>query len=151
MTEPADDTLPPRTDRARYSHWAREVVRFADLDPLGHVNNNAIGVYFESARVAFFDDLGIFDGPPGLVRSGPGVVIVKLVIEFVKELHFPNALDIGSRMTRIGGSSFTFEAGLFVGETCYATSEQVVVLFDSQTRKSTKILPEQREILKRFL
>ena len=46
------------TSREFYPYWIDESVRFADLDPLGHVNNAAISTYFESARVALFSDAG---------------------------------------------------------------------------------------------
>ena len=36
--------------RASYRAWVQIPIRFSDQDLLGHVNNNAIGVYFEHAR-----------------------------------------------------------------------------------------------------
>src|SRR3546814_7120223 len=38
-------------DPASYSFWTEERLRYADLDPLSHVNNNAIGVFLENGRV----------------------------------------------------------------------------------------------------
>ena len=42
-------STPPAT-----STGTKDYVRFSDLDPLGHTNNNAIGEYFENARAALF-------------------------------------------------------------------------------------------------
>src|SRR5919112_664081 len=40
-----------RLDPSFYRHWIEDRVRFADLDPLGHCNNAAIGGFFEAPRV----------------------------------------------------------------------------------------------------
>ena len=53
-----NETSTAITSREFYPYWIDESVRFADLDPLGHVNNAAISTYFESARVALFSDAG---------------------------------------------------------------------------------------------
>src|SRR3546814_12432011 len=50
---PADasvDDLDP-ADPASYQFWTEARLRYADLDPLSHVNNNAIGVCLENGRV----------------------------------------------------------------------------------------------------
>ena len=61
-----NDTSTAITSREFYPYWTDESVRFADLDPLGHVYNAAISTYFESARVALFSDSGNspVSGPP---------------------------------------------------------------------------------------
>jgi len=41
-------------DRASYRRWTREVLRYSDLDPVGHVNNNAYGLFVENARTMLF-------------------------------------------------------------------------------------------------
>src|SRR6185312_12888906 len=54
-----------RLDPSFYRHWIEDRVRFADLDPLGHCNNAAIGGFFESSRVALFADAGYSAGGGG--------------------------------------------------------------------------------------
>src|SRR3954447_19148774 len=44
-----NETSTAITSREFYPYWINESVRFADLDPLGHVNNAAISTYFEGA------------------------------------------------------------------------------------------------------
>ena len=41
------------TDRGTYATWTADSVRYADLDPNGHVNNGAVNQYFEDGRVHF--------------------------------------------------------------------------------------------------
>lgn len=145
-TDPADPTAPAErtdpTDPARYRHWAEEQVRFADLDPLGHVNNNAVGVYFESGRVAFYRATRLHEGTPD---RRP--VVRRIVIEFLAELHFPAALRVGTRPVRIGRSSITFRQGLFTAGRCVATAETVSVMFDLAARRPVSLSDAQRAAL----
>ena len=41
----------------------REVARFSDLDPMGHVNNAVYLTWVENARIEFLRALGAFDNP----------------------------------------------------------------------------------------
>jgi acyl-CoA thioester hydrolase len=122
-----------------YPYWINESVRFADLDPLGHVNNAAISTYFESARVALFSDAG--NSP---VSGSLSVVIARIVIDFRSEMHYPGALRVGQKATRFGRSSLTLAGGIFHGDTCIATSEVVCVLFDVGARRSVEIPADVR-------
>jgi acyl-CoA thioester hydrolase len=129
-----NDTSTAITSREFYPYWTDESVRFADLDPLGHVNNAAISTYFESARVALFTDSG--NSP----ISGPlSVVIARIVIDFRSEMHYPGSLLVGLKATRFGRSSLTLAGAIFHGDTCIATSEVVCVLFDTTARRSVEI------------
>lgn len=109
-----------------YKFWETERVRFADLDPLGHVNNSAISVYFEQARVAMVQAAGGF-------RTGAGwsVVIVRSLIEYKAELLYPATVRVGVKVRRFGNTSFTLTAAIFNGEACIATHEGVLVTVDS--------------------
>ncbi|ACJ00122.1 acyl-CoA thioesterase [Rhodospirillum centenum] len=129
-----------------YRIWVREHVRFADLDPLGHANNNSIGVYFESGRLGLHDAAGL----PVLMR-GTAVVLARLAIDFRAEIHFPNELRIGVGVLRVGRTSWTTGAGLFVDGRCCATSEAVTVLIDRETRRPIPLPADMRDALSEFL
>lgn len=134
MTETGFDP----TDPAVYAHWTEERVRYSDTDALGHVNNNAYGVYFETARLTFFRDAGITLG------KTRGAVVVRIAMNFLRELTWPNDVRIGTRMTRLGGKSFTCAQALFVGDRCHAAAETVCAMFDMETRQSFPIPEELR-------
>ena len=52
-------TLPdPRDLTGPFRHSVEIVVRFADTDAMGHVNNAKYLTYFEIARVAYYDITG---------------------------------------------------------------------------------------------
>lgn len=114
------------TDPALYHHWTDDVVRFQDLDLLGHVNNVAFCVYAESGRVRFAEDVwpGSTDG------SGIGWTIVKLTVNFRAQGYYPGAVRIGTALRRLGRTSIELVQAMYLGETCFGTTESVIVWTD---------------------
>lgn len=129
------------TDPAGYRLWVDERVRFADLDPQGHANNNAVGVYFESARVGLWDAVGRFAG------ASWTVVIRRTITDFRAELRYPAEIRVGVRVLRIGTTSVTLGLGVFHGEACIATQEAVSVLLDKGTRRPWPASEDLRRVL----
>ena len=82
-----------------------------------------------------------------MAPKGASFVIARLVLDFRAEVHWPGEVEIGSSVTRVGKSSMTLAQGLFVGETCVATAETVLVLIDDATRKSHPFTEDMRERL----
>ncbi|WP_207460370.1 thioesterase family protein [Azospirillum sp. SYSU D00513] len=140
-----DGAGPDLTDPEGYRFWVDEHVRFADLDPLGHVNNNAIGVYFEQARVV------LLTAGLGLRRESPWtVVIARSLIEYKAELHYPAEVRIGARVLRAGNSSLTLGSAIFQGDRCIATQEAVLVIVDKAAHRPTPIPDAVRPVLDRY-
>ncbi|HLY56368.1 MAG TPA: acyl-CoA thioesterase, partial [Stellaceae bacterium] len=77
----------------------------------------------------------------GLPLPGPGSiwVIARLALDFRAELHWPDEVEIGTGVIRIGRSSVTLGQGVFLGGRCVASAESVVVVMDQQTRRSAPI------------
>ncbi len=75
-------------------------------------------------------------------------VIVKLVLEFRAEMHWPGKVEIGTRVARIGSSSVMLAQALYVDETCVAVADSTVVLMDGTTRQSTPLPPQTVHALK---
>lgn len=130
----AFDPLTPES----YSFWATEHVRFADLDMLGHVNNKAYATYFETARVSYFFERGLSDGPR------VGMAIVRLELDYRKEILFPGTLRLGVRLHRLGRSSLTLACAIFGEDACHATSMATLVRFDPGARKSSPFSEAER-------
>jgi acyl-CoA thioester hydrolase len=133
------------TDPGSYSFWATEHVRFADLDMLGHVNNKAYATYFETARVNYMTACGLSDG----VRVG--VAMVRLEIDYRKEIRYPATLKLGVRLCKLGNSSLTLACAIFDGDVCASTSRSVAVRFDAETRGSKPFTPAERQTLESYL
>ena len=145
----AEETIsaPPRT-RARYNHWTTVSIRYCDQDPLGHINNVAMAAYLEQARVGLIYPLLKSRGGPNFE-----LVIARLVIDYLNELHFPGNVEIGTRIARLGNKSFTLHHAVFMAgeEVCAATSEAISVFFDMSKRESVMPTPALRAALEEFM
>ena len=77
-------------------------------------------------------------------------MIAKLALEFLSEMHWPGAVEIGTRVEKVGQSSVTLAQGLFVNQRCVATAGSVVVLMEIATRRSVNLSKETAEALRAF-
>ena len=129
--------IPPHDlkDRAVYATWTSDSVRYADLDPNGHVNNGAVNQYFEDGRVHFRSERMAFLGEALFT----GFAVGRFTATYHAALTYPATVDIGTVVTRIGTSSFDLGQGVFNGEICIATAQVAQVYFDPATGKSTKL------------
>ena len=128
--------------RQSYNKWTREIIRYADLDPVGHVNNNAYGLFIENARTVLFMEVENEIKSDLDSSSKCDWVLRKLDIDFLKEIHYPGEVDVGIAITRIGTSSMVVNHGVFTSGYCAATAVGISVYFDLETR-SSKPIPEK--------
>ena len=129
--------------RDAYASWTTSSIRYSDLDPNGHVNNGAINAFFEDGRVQFRNDRMISLGDDIL----SGFVLVKFSVEYLKVLHYPGSVDIGTVVTRVGNTSYELGQGVFSGDTCIAVADVITVCINSQTQESQPIEGALRDIL----
>jgi len=122
-----------------------DMIRFGDLDPQGHVNNTVFATFFETGRVMLLR-------PSGRPLAAPGStsVLAQLDISFLRELHWPGAVEIGTSVATIGRSSFTFAQAIFHQGACAATARATMVMIDAATRRSCALPEEARERLERL-
>jgi acyl-CoA thioester hydrolase len=121
-------------------------LRYADTDRQGHVNNAVFATLFETGRV----DL-LYDETKPLREPGTAFVIARLAIDFHAEIVWPGAIDIGTRVARLGRSSIGLEQALFQNGRCVAQAESVLVLMNEATRKSHPLSPQAIDCLARFM
>ena len=125
--------------RDSYCKWTREIIRYADLDPVGHVNNNAYGLFIENARTMLFLDAEREIKSELNLGVQCDWVLRKLDIDFLREIHYPGEVEVGIAITRIGKSSMVVNHGVFTEDYCAATAVGISVYFDLKTRSSTAI------------
>jgi acyl-CoA thioester hydrolase len=115
---------------ADYPHRTADMIRYADLDPQGHVNNAVFSTYFETGRVAMFRNpdlgIGVPDGTFVLVRSE---------IDYLRELRWPGNVEIGTALAEFGRTSFKIVQVVFNDGTSAATGRFIMVLMDKTTRR----------------
>ena len=114
-----------------------DIIRFGDLDPQGHVNNTVFATFFETGRVAFLREPGNALSPPGTTS-----VLARLDIDFLRELHWPGEVEIGTGIAEVGRSSFAFLQAIFHEGACAATARATMVMIDGETRRSRPLPAE---------
>jgi acyl-CoA thioester hydrolase len=124
----------PALTPADFPFWSEEKLRIADTDHNGHINNGAIGQYCEAGRAELMQAAtGGRDG------RDFAIAVARVAIDYLREVHYPGRVRIGSRVSRIGTSSVTVEQGLFLDGVLFARAENVLVALDRQTRRPTPI------------
>lgn len=108
--------------RETYPYSIEVPPRFADLDPMGHINNVAIASMFETGRVMFHHQLNTHPREMG-VRW----LVAAVNLSFVQEMHAPHSVAICSGLRRIGNSSWTILSAAFQQDECCAVCETVMV------------------------
>src|SRR2546427_2682570 len=100
---------PQAQDRAAYAHFSTITTRWMDNDIYGHVNNVSYYSYFDTAVNEHLIRAGGLD-----IRAGPEIgVVAETSCRFHKPLSFPDVVDAGLRVAKLGRSSVTYEIGLF--------------------------------------
>jgi acyl-CoA thioester hydrolase len=136
-----------RLDPAHYPLKVRILARYADVDPLWHINNVAIAQYYEEARVTA--STAMLGGDRIPTAAGERILIARQSIDYLREAGYPGALEVGVGVLRIGNSSYTFGMGMFQEGHCVSTSDAVMVFADA--RGPARIPDRYRERLETLL
>ena len=88
------------------SHVEPISVRWGDMDSMGHVNNARYFTYCESARMSYFAAIRMYDHREG-EKHGPALAAAHL--NFRAQVRYPSDLDVLTRVSEIGRSSFRME------------------------------------------
>jgi acyl-CoA thioester hydrolase len=83
--------------------------RWADNDQYGHVNNVVYYAYFDSVVNAYLIERGLLD-PQGGETIG---LVVETGCRYYAPASFPEALEAGLRVAKLGNSSVRYELALF--------------------------------------
>ena len=89
---------------AEYPVIVESPVIWGDMDAYEHVNNTVYFRYFESARIAFFDQLKFKEVKD---ETGIGPILASTQCRFRIPLTYPDTVSIGARVTDVQGDRFT--------------------------------------------
>ena len=116
-------------------------VAWGEMDSLRHVNNVMYFRYFESARIAYLEKLGVWEY---MNQTGIGPILASIQCKFKIPLTYPDTLSVGTRISRIEEDRFVMEHYL-VSHKAQATAaegEGVIVSYNYHENKKTP-LPEE--------
>lgn len=125
-----------------YPMRTTEQLRYGDTDRQGHINNAAFAAFFENNRTAL-----LLDPDAPFIDAADQIVIAKLAIEFVAELHWPGAVVVGVGVARLGRSSFDLQQTIYDGDRVVACAHSVLVHIDGANRRGKPLPDEARRKL----
>ncbi|ATZ64103.1 MULTISPECIES: acyl-CoA thioesterase [Acinetobacter] len=123
--------------------------RWADNDIYGHVNNVTYYSYFDTAANALLIQKADFD-----IHQSPIIgLVVNSSCDFFQELTYPEIIEVGVAISKIGNASLTYDLAIFKqGQSQASAQGQFVHVFVSrETKKSTPIPQDMRDALQIYL
>jgi acyl-CoA thioester hydrolase len=141
----AVDTRTPPARRADFVHWSTVGTRWHDNDVYGHVNNVVYYSYFDTVVNAYAVSRGGLD-----IHAGEAIgIVVESDCRYHAPLSFPETVDAGLRVDRIGRSSIRYSIGLFTAgqDAAAADGHFVHVMVDRRTRRPVEVPQQLRRSL----
>jgi len=135
--------------RSSYRAFLAIPTRWMDNDAYGHVNNVTYYSFFDTAVNEHLIRAGGLD----IQRSKAIGLVVESACRFHKPLSFPDVIEAGLRVAKLGNSSVTYEIALFrQGEDePVASGHFVHVWVDRATRRPTPVPASVRAALQLLL
>ncbi len=136
---------PQAEGRDAYKAFREITTRWMDNDVYGHVNNVVYYSWFDTAVNATLIEKGVLD-----IHGGSTIgLVIETQCNYFAPLAFPQTIDAGIRVAKLGTSSVRYEVGLFAqGEPlCAAKGHFVHVYVDRQTRRPVPLPPALKAYL----
>lgn len=112
-----------------------------DIDWFNHLNNKRYFDFFEAERSEWFTKI---DFPYlKMAERDQAVVIVKLDMDYIKEVRLGERVTVKTFLEKAGTKSFTIEQSMYnEGQEEVAKSSSIFVMFDLVERKSMPVVEE---------
>jgi acyl-CoA thioester hydrolase len=142
---PAAPDRPQPEPRSAYKVFRTISTRWMDNDVYGHVNNVVYYSWFDTAVNAHLIERGALD-----IEGGGAIgLVIETQCNYFAPLAFPQTVEAGLRVARLGGSSVRYEVGLFAaGQPSTAAKGHFVhVYVDRATRRPVPLPDRLRSVL----
>jgi acyl-CoA thioester hydrolase len=135
--------------RADYRFFQTLDTRWHDNDLYGHVNNVVYYSYFDSAVNRYLIEHAGLDIHQGLVIG----FVVSSNCDYFESVAFPDRLEVGLRVGRLGNSSVQYQLAIFKqgADLACAAGNFVHVFVDRQTQRPQALPQPLREALTALL
>src|SRR3954471_17911534 len=134
----ADRAPQPQELRIAYRHFVPLETRWADMDVYGHVNNVTYYSFFDTAVNTYLIQVGGLDIHDGEVVG----FVVSSACDYFASIAFPDLIEIGLRVGKLGNSSVQYELAVFkVGEAEACGAGRFVHVFVNRATNQPVPLP----------
>jgi acyl-CoA thioester hydrolase len=144
MTRPEHSRATP-LPRQHFAHFQTLTTRWMDNDIYGHMNNVVHYALFDTAVNAYLIQAKALD-----IHNGDVIgLVVKTQCDYFDSLAYPQAVQAGLRVTKMGESSVHYEVGLFAdgAELAAAVGQFVHVYVDRHYRRPVPLPDNLRAAL----
>ena len=115
-------------------------VEFRDVDTADHVNNAVYLTYLETARIAYLVEALGADFAYEL-----SLILASITVDFRSAARFPERLEVGARVTRVGTKSFVMEHEIRGGDgRLVLEASSVLVAYDYDADASMPVPEDWR-------
>ncbi len=114
---------------------------WSDMDAYQHVNNAVYFRYFEDARMAYFEKIGV---NTYMAKHNVGPILASTNANYKTPLSYPDKLTIAARISNIHEKKLTMDYIVYSQtlDKVAATGSGLVVYFDYTQKHSCKIPDE---------
>ncbi|KAF7330490.1 Thioesterase/thiol ester dehydrase-isomerase [Mycena venus] len=135
--------------RKDYTYFLSYRTRWSDNDQYSHVNNAVYYLWFDSIVNTYLMERCRLDPPTSQLIG----LVISSFCEFFAPLSFPQVVDLGLRVNKLGNSSVTYEVGVFAEgrDEPAAVGGYTHVFVKRVERKSAPMASEMREGLSKLL
>ena len=142
-TSPIDRIGPE--PRSAYKAFRTIGTRWMDNDAYGHVNNVVYYSWFDTVVNAHLIEHGVLD-----IHHGQAIgLVVETQCNYFAPLAFPQTVEAGLRVARLGSSSVRYEVALFAQDQdlCAARGHFVHVYVDRVSRRPVSLPDPLKQLL----
>lgn len=122
-------------------------VAWAEMDAFGHVNNTVYLRWFESARIMYFEKLGVATTLGSDAKAWP--LLAHSSIDYRAKVVYPDTVEIAARVTKLGNTSFAmaYRAVSRQQQKLVAEGEGVIVMVDPKSGTKLPLDPDLRALV----
>ena len=131
--------------REEFPTFVEMPTRWMDNDAYGHMNNIVHYSLIDTAVTDWQRHHGFFSDEHKCLEF----MVVESGCRYFSEAAYPDKIAVGLRITKIGNTSWIYQAGLFreEDELCFALGSFAQVLVDFNSRRPTSIPKKMRAAL----
>ena len=123
---------------AQYPVIYTQAIQWGEMDAFNHLNNVVFYRYAESARIAYLQQIGAFEGSV--------TILAQSSCQYLRPVVYPDTLLIGVRCQRLGTTSIVIEYSYYslAQQTTVAVADAVLVRFDSDGKQKRPWTEDER-------
>jgi acyl-CoA thioester hydrolase len=124
-------------------------VQWGEMDAFGHVNNAVYFKYFETARLAYFNAVGVMKD---MQNKQIGPILAETSCQFKRALVFPDQIVVGANVVESHEHGFLMQYGIYSEQqqTVSSLGNGRIVMVDYQTGNKVKPSVELKQQIERL-